>query len=375
MTAIYIHIPFCEHICYYCDFNKVFLEGQPVDKYVDLLIKEMEMVTEKQVMKPVETIFVGGGTPTTLTEAQLTRLCSAVQRLFPIAKEAEFSFEANPGDLSVSKLQVMKDHGVNRLSMGVQSFNNELLKKIGRIHTVDDVYQSVNNAKQVGFENVSIDLIFSLPGQTEADFEDTLTKALNLDLPHYSAYSLIIEPKTIFYNLMQKGKLLLPGEDAEANMYEMLMSTMEKHGRRQYEISNFAKPGFESRHNIVYWSNEHYFGFGAGAHGYVGETRYANYGPLKKYMQPLEKNELPIFQQKELTLKEKMEEEMFLGLRKVVGVDKAQFQAKFGQPLDTTFARAIEKTIEKGWLESMQGSIRLTRRGRFLGNNVFQEFL
>lgn len=375
MTAIYIHIPFCEHICYYCDFNKVFLEGQPVDKYVDLLIKEMEMVTEKQVMKPVETIFVGGGTPTTLTEAQLTRLCSAVQRLFPIAKEAEFSFEANPGDLSVSKLQVMKEHGVNRLSMGVQSFNNELLKKIGRIHTVDDVYQSVNNAKQVGFENVSIDLIFSLPGQTEADFEDTLTKALNLDLPHYSAYSLIIEPKTIFYNLMQKGKLLLPGEDAEANMYEMLMSTMEKHGRRQYEISNFAKPGFESRHNIVYWSNEHYFGFGAGAHGYVGETRYANYGPLKKYMQPLEKNELPIFQQKELTLKEKMEEEMFLGLRKVVGVDKAQFQAKFGQPLDTTFARAIEKTIEKGWLESTQGSIRLTRRGRFLGNNVFQEFL
>ncbi|MBC1456540.1 radical SAM family heme chaperone HemW [Listeria newyorkensis] len=375
MTAIYIHIPFCEHICYYCDFNKVFLEGQPVDKYVDLLIKEMEMVTAKQTLEPVETVFVGGGTPTTLTEAQLAKLCSAVQRLFPIAENAEFSFEANPGDLSLSKLQVMKDHGVNRLSMGVQSFNNDLLKKIGRIHTVDDVYQSVNNAKQVGFENVSIDLIFSLPGQTEADFEDTLTKALDLDLPHYSAYSLIIEPKTIFYNLMQKGKLLLPGEDAEANMYEKLMTTMENHGRKQYEISNFAKPGFESRHNIVYWSNEHYFGFGAGAHGYVGETRYANYGPLKKYMQPLEKNELPTFQQKELTLKEKMEEEMFLGLRKVAGVDKAHFEAKFGQALDTTFARAIDKTVEKGWLESTPESVRLTRRGRFLGNNVFQEFL
>ncbi|KGL43136.1 coproporphyrinogen III oxidase [Listeria newyorkensis] len=375
MTAIYIHIPFCEHICYYCDFNKVFLEGQPVDEYVDLLIKEMEMVTAKHTMEPVETVFVGGGTPTTLTEAQLAKLCSAVQRLFPIAENAEFSFEANPGDLSLSKLQVMKDHGVNRLSMGVQSFNNDLLKKIGRIHTVDDVYQSVNNAKQVGFENVSIDLIFSLPGQTEANFEDTLTKALDLDLPHYSAYSLIIEPKTIFYNLMQKGKLLLPGEDAEANMYEKLMTTMENHGRKQYEISNFAKPGFESRHNIVYWSNEHYFGFGAGAHGYVGETRYANYGPLKKYMQPLEKNELPTFQQKELTLKEKMEEEMFLGLRKVAGVDKAHFQAKFGQALDTTFARAIDKTIAKGWLESTPECVRLTRRGRFLGNNVFQEFL
>ncbi|MBC6307948.1 oxygen-independent coproporphyrinogen III oxidase [Listeria sp. FSL L7-1582] len=375
MTAIYIHIPFCEHICYYCDFNKVFLEGQPVDEYVDLLIKEMEMVTAKHAMEPVETVFVGGGTPTTLTEAQLVKLCSAVQHLFPLTEDAEFSFEANPGDLSLSKLQVMKDHGVNRLSMGVQSFNNELLKKIGRIHTVDDVYQSVNNAKQVGFENVSIDLIFSLPGQTEADFEDTLTKALNLDLPHYSAYSLIIEPKTIFYNLMRKGKLLLPGEDAEANMYEMLMSTMEERGRKQYEISNFAKLGFESRHNIVYWSNEHYFGFGAGAHGYIGETRYANYGPLKKYMQPLEKDELPTFQQKELTLKEKMEEEMFLGLRKVAGVDKAHFQAKFGQALDTTFARAIDKTVEKGWLESTPESVRLTRRGRFLGNNVFQEFL
>lgn len=375
MTAVYIHIPFCEHICYYCDFNKVFLEGQPVDEYVDLLIKEMEMVTEQHKMSPVETVFVGGGTPTTLNEAQLAKLCSAISRLFPMTENAEFSFEANPGDLSISKLQVMKDHGVNRLSMGVQSFNNELLKKIGRIHTVDDVYQSVNNAKQVGFENVSIDLIFSLPGQTEADFEDTLTKALDLDLPHYSAYSLIIEPKTIFYNLMQKGKLILPGEDAEANMYEKLMSTMEKHGRKQYEISNFAKPGYESRHNIVYWSNEHYFGFGAGAHGYIGETRYANYGPLKKYMQPLQNSQLPTFQQKELSLKEKMEEEMFLGLRKVAGVDKAHFQAKFGQSLDATFANAIDKTIEKGWLESTSESVRLTRRGRFLGNNVFQEFL
>ncbi|MBC2243614.1 oxygen-independent coproporphyrinogen III oxidase [Listeria booriae] len=375
MTAVYIHIPFCEHICYYCDFNKVFLEGQPVDEYVDLLIKEMEMVTKRHTMSPVETVFVGGGTPTTLTEAQLAKLCSAISRLFPMTENAEFSFEANPGDLSISKLQVMKDHGVNRLSMGVQSFNNELLKKIGRIHTVDDVYQSVNNAKQVGFENVSIDLIFSLPGQTEADFEDTLTKALDLDLPHYSAYSLIIEPKTIFYNLMQKGKLILPGEDAEANMYEKLMSTMEKHGRKQYEISNFAKPGYESRHNIVYWSNEHYFGFGAGAHGYIGETRYANYGPLKKYMQPLQNGDLPTFQQKELSLKEKMEEEMFLGLRKVAGVDKAHFQAKFGQSLDATFANAIDKTIEKGWLESTPERVRLTRRGRFLGNNVFQEFL
>ncbi|WP_271002732.1 radical SAM family heme chaperone HemW [Listeria seeligeri] len=374
-SAVYIHIPFCEHICYYCDFNKVFLEGQPVDEYVDLLIREMQITAMNKQMEPIDTVFVGGGTPTTLNEAQIAKLCTAIQEIFPMKEEVEFSFEANPGDLSVAKVQTMKDYGVNRISMGVQSFNNDLLKKIGRIHTVKDVYQSVENMRTVGFENVSIDLIFSLPGQTEADFQDTLNQALALDLPHYSAYSLIIEPKTIFYNLMQKGKLFLPGQDAEANMYDLLLVEMEKHGRKQYEISNFAKEGFESKHNITYWSNEHYYGFGAGAHGYIGNTRYSNFGPIKKYMEPLQENKLPVFQQKELTLKEKMEEEMFLGLRKVSGVSKAGFQRKFGQDLDATFQNAIQKTMAKGWLENNEENVALTRNGRFLGNNVFQEFL
>ncbi|WP_271001359.1 radical SAM family heme chaperone HemW [Listeria seeligeri] len=374
-SAVYIHIPFCEHICYYCDFNKVFLEGQPVDEYVDLLIKEMQITAANKQMEPIDTVFVGGGTPTTLNEAQIAKLCTAIQEIFPMKEEVEFSFEANPGDLSVAKVQTMKDYGVNRISMGVQSFNNDLLKKIGRIHTVKDVYQSVENMRTVGFENVSIDLIFSLPGQSEEDFQDTLNQALALDLPHYSAYSLIIEPKTIFYNLMQKGKLFLPGQDAEANMYDLLLVEMEKHGRKQYEISNFAKEGFESKHNITYWSNEHYYGFGAGAHGYIGNTRYSNFGPIKKYMEPLQENKLPIFQQKELTLKEKMEEEMFLGLRKVSGVSKAGFQRKFGQDLDATFQNAIQKTMAKGWLENNEENVALTRNGRFLGNNVFQEFL
>lgn len=374
-SAVYIHIPFCEHICYYCDFNKVFLEGQPVDEYVDLLIKEMQITAANKQMEPIDTVFVGGGTPTTLNEAQIAKLCTAIQEIFPMKEEVEFSFEANPGDLSVAKVQTMKDYGVNRISMGVQSFNNDLLKKIGRIHTVKDVYQSVENMRTVGFENVSIDLIFSLPGQTEADFQDTLNQASALDLPHYSAYSLIIEPKTIFYNLMQKGKLFLPGQDAEANMYDLLLVEMEKHGRKQYEISNFAKEGFESKHNITYWSNEHYYGFGAGAHGYIGNTRYSNFGPIKKYMEPLQENKLPVFQQKELTLKEKMEEEMFLGLRKVSGVSKARFQRKFGQDLDATFQNAIQKTMAKGWLENNEENVALTRNGRFLGNNVFQEFL
>ncbi|MHC5280384.1 radical SAM family heme chaperone HemW [Listeria kieliensis] len=374
-TAVYIHIPFCEHICYYCDFNKVFLEGQPVDQYVDLLIREMELRTEGQKLETIETVFVGGGTPTTLTPKQIERLCEAVRRIFPLSEDVEFTFESNPGDLSVEKLRVMKESGVNRLSMGVQSFNQELLKKIGRIHTVEDVYESIRNAETVGLENLSIDLIFSLPGQTEADFKDTLSKALALDLPHYSAYSLIIEPKTIFYNLMQKGELILPSQDAEANMYDYLMSEMEKAGKKQYEISNFAEPCFQSRHNLVYWSNDHYFGFGAGAHGYLQDTRYSNFGPLKQYMTPLEQGNLPVFQTKELSLKEEMEEEMFLGLRKVSGVSKTRFLEKFGKELEATFEQAIAVTSEKGWLDARTDSVKLTRAGRFLGNNVFREFL
>lgn len=373
--AVYIHIPFCEHICYYCDFNKVFLEGQPVDRYVDLLIKEMEMASESYEIEPISTVFVGGGTPTTLTEQQLERLCLAIHRILPLEADAEFSFEANPGDLSLSKIQVLKDHGVNRISMGVQSFNNDLLKKIGRIHTAEDIYQSIRNLQKIGFENVSIDLIFSLPTQTYTDFKDTLTKALALDLPHYSAYSLIIEPKTIFYNLMQKGQLILPKQEVEASMYDTLMNDMEKNGLSQYEISNFAKPGYESKHNIVYWSNEHYYGFGAGAHGYLSDQRYSNFGPLKKYMEPLEKGKLPTFQTRQLPLQEQMEEEMFLGLRKVKGVSKAHFSQKFGYSMNTIFSHAIEKTVAEGLLYENSDRIALTREGRFLGNNVFQEFI
>ncbi|WP_163653040.1 radical SAM family heme chaperone HemW [Listeria sp. PSOL-1] len=375
MTAVYIHIPFCEHICYYCDFNKVFLEGQPVDEYVDLLITEMELATKNRVLSPVQTVFVGGGTPTTLNERQIVKLCSAIRRIFPLTVDVEFSFEANPGDLSIEKLTTMKAQGVNRLSIGVQSFNNDLLKQIGRVHKVKDVYQSIEHAKKVGFDNISIDLIFGLPKQTEVDFQNTLQKALALDLPHYSAYSLIVEPKTIFYNLMQKGTLILPSQEAEASMYDYLMETMERHGKKQYEISNFAKPGYESRHNLVYWSNEHYFGFGAGAHGYLEDMRYSNHGPLRRYMEPLKTLQLPTFETKQLSLKEEMEEEVFLGLRKVSGVNKIHFLHKFGKPMDQVFQEAIEKTSGQGLLINDHEHIALTRKGRFLGNNVFREFL
>ncbi len=372
VKSAYIHIPFCEHICHYCDFNKVFLEGQPVNEYLNRLGNEMEQRVFSH--DKLDTIFVGGGTPTSLDAKQLDVLCESITTHLPF-EQGEFTFEANPGDLTEDKLRVLKDHGVNRLSFGVQSFNDDLLKGIGRTHKSKDVYTSIENAQKVGFTNISIDLIYSLPRQTEEDFRDTLTKALDLDLPHYSAYSLIVEPKTVFYNLMRKGKLSLPSQDQEAAMYEILIGTMEKYGINQYEISNFAKPGFESKHNLVYWDNNEYYGLGAGAHGYINGVRYSNYGPLKKYMDPISEGSLPTIQEHQVTKAEMMEEEMFLGLRKVEGVSKSIFQQKFGSTIESVFGPSIEEMEKRKLLSVNEELVALTKQGRFLGNEVFQSFL
>jgi putative oxygen-independent coproporphyrinogen III oxidase len=369
--SAYIHIPFCEHICHYCDFNKVFLEGQPVDEYLMRLGEEMKLRRQEGQL---DTIFVGGGTPTSLDARQLAYLCEKINEHLPFSG-GEFTFEANPGDLGEEKLKVLKDHGVNRLSFGVQSFNDDLLKSIGRTHKSEDVYTSVKAAEKVGFDNISIDLIYSLPKQTEEDFKDTLTKALDLDLPHYSAYSLIVEPKTVFYNLMRKGKLSLPSQEQEAAMYDVLIQTMERYGIHQYEISNFAKEGFESLHNLVYWDNEEYVGLGAGAHGYINGVRYSNHGPLKKYMEPVSLGEVPTIQSHDVTKGEMMEEEMFLGLRKTAGVSRKRFEEKFGAAVESIFPDALEEMTGKGLLEVEGDRIRLTKQGRFLGNEVFQSFL
>lgn len=375
IKAAYLHIPFCEHICHYCDFNKVFLKGQPVDEYLRALDQEMKRTLSQYPTNNLDTIFVGGGTPTSLNEQQLERFCENINKNLPKSEELEFTFEANPGDLTKAKLQILKDAGVNRISLGVQTFNEELLQKIGRVHRKKDVYQSIENAKTVGFQNISIDLIFSLPTQTLADFKESLTEAFSLDVSHYSAYSLIIEPKTVFYNLMKKGKLPTPGEDLEAFMYELLMEEMKKKGFRQYEISNFSKPGFESKHNLTYWNNDYYYGFGAGAHSYLNGLRRSNSGPLKKYIDQINNGVLPVFEEHEVTKAEQMEEEMFLGLRKAEGVSIPDFTRKFGKDPLQLFNSEIEDLVGKQWLEVNENNIYLTKRGRLLGNEVFQSFL
>lgn len=373
--SAYLHIPFCEHICYYCDFNKVFLEGQPVDEYIEMLLREIQLGLAQQPITEAKTIYIGGGTPTSLSAKQLDCLLAGVTEYFPMETVKEFTIEANPGDLTKEKLQVMKNYDIDRLSMGVQTFDNRLLKKIGRKHSAEDVYQTIELLRKEQFDNVSIDLIYALPGQSLESFRDTLKRALDLDLPHYSMYSLILENKTMFMNWVRQGRIELPDQEVESQMFEEAIEQMEKHGRHQYEISNFALSGKESQHNLIYWNNENYFGFGAGASGYLGDRRYKNYGPIQHYLKPLRENKLPAYEEEFLTKQNQMEEEMFLGLRKIAGISKRVFKEKFGVDFQTVYGAVLPELKQKGWLSEEEDAIRLTDTGLFIGNEVFEKFL
>lgn len=376
MRGMYIHIPFCHQICHYCDFNKVFFKNQPVDEYIESIGNELTiMANEGHSFAGLETVFLGGGTPTSLSERQLDRLLEIIHQHVDVKALREFSTEANPDELTRGKLSVLKNGGVGRLSIGVQSFDEQLLRRIGRTHSADTPTKVIRDAREIGFENISIDLIYGLPEQSVQQWEDTLDKALSLELPHYSGYSLIVEPKTVFYNLMNKGKLPLPGEDIEAEMFSMLIDRMAKAGRRQYEISNFALPGNESIHNLIYWDNDEYAGIGAGAHGYLKGRRYANFGPLRKYMESMDAGSRPVMESNEVTTAEAMEEEMFLGLRKSEGVSLQSFKSKFGKSLTEEYGIVLGELSGKGLISESEGSIKLTRKGVFRGNEVFQQFL
>ncbi|TDO13287.1 oxygen-independent coproporphyrinogen-3 oxidase [Bacillus subtilis] len=376
MKSAYIHIPFCEHICHYCDFNKYFIQSQPVDEYLNALEQEMINTIAKTGQPDIKTIFIGGGTPTSLSEEQLKKLMDTIIRVLkPSSALSEFAVEANPDDLSAGKLKILKEAGVNRLSFGVQTFEDDLLEKIGRVHKQKDVFASFERAREIGFDNISLDLMFGLPGQTLKHLDHSLNTALSLDAEHYSVYSLIVEPKTVFYNLMQKGRLHLPPQEQEAEMYEMVMSRMEAHGIHQYEISNFAKAGMESKHNLTYWSNEEYFGFGAGAHGYISGTRTVNVGPVKHYIDLIAEKGFPYRDTHEVTIEEQIEEEMFLGLRKTAGVSKKRFAEKYGRSLDELFPSVLKDLAEKGLIHNSESAVCLTHQGKLLGNEVFGAFL
>lgn len=375
MISAYIHIPFCEQLCYYCDFNKVFLQNQPVDHYLTSLEHEMELMKQRTGESELKTVYIGGGTPTALTPMQLDQLCQSVQRHFTIAPNAEWTVEANPGDLTAEKLNILRQYGVNRISMGVQSFDDALLKKIGRNHTAKEVYSTMRQIEKSGFENVTIDLMYALPGQSYEQWMDSVQQALSLGLPHLSMYSLILENQTVFANLARQGKLILPSDEEEVRMFESAKFQLAEQGLNQYEISNFSKPGFESQHNLMYWNNEHYFGFGAGASGYLGSWRYRNKGPIQHYMADVDHDRLPMIETEKLTVHNQMEEHLFLGLRKMAGVTNESFRQHFDCSLWEVYGEVIDQLVSQELLIKEAEGIRLTEKGLLFGNDVFAAFL
>ena len=369
-SSAYVHIPFCTQICYYCDFSKVFIKNQPVDAYLEHLIQE----TRSYEIGKLRTLYIGGGTPTALSAQQLAYLLTELPKVMDLSEVEEFTIEANPGDLDPDKIAVLKDSQVNRVSLGVQTFDNKMLKRIGRSHQEQDIYDNIRHLKQAGFDNISIDLIYALPGQTMDQVKENVAKAIDLDIPHMSLYSLILENHTVFMNRMRRGKLPLPKEELEAEMFEYIIEELEKAGFEHYEISNFSKPGFESRHNLVYWDNAEYYGLGAGASGYVDGIRYKNHGPIRHYLEAIEAGKARITEE-HLTLEEKMEEELFLGLRKKSGVSKARFEEKFGVSFDQRYGQVVASLTEQGLLVPDDKQVRMTKRGLFLGDTVAEKFI
>ena len=369
-SSAYVHIPFCTQICYYCDFSKVFIKNQPVDAYLEHFIQE----TRSYEIGKLRTLYIGGGTPTALSAQQLAYLLTELHKVMDLSEVEEFTIEANPGDLDPDKIAVLKNSQVNRVSLGVQTFDNKMLKKIGRSHQEQDIYGNIRHLKQAGFDNISIDLIYALPGQTMDQVKENVAKAIDLDIPHMSLYSLILENHTVFMNRMRRGKLPLPKEELEAEMFEYIIEELEKAGFEHYEISNFSKPGFESRHNLVYWDNAEYYGLGAGASGYVDGIRYKNHGPIRHYLEAVEADKARITEE-HLTLEEKMEEELFLGLRKKTGVSKARFEEKFGVSFDQRYGQVVASLTEQGLLVPDDKQVRMTKRGLFLGDTVAEKFI
>ncbi|MEZ7620397.1 radical SAM family heme chaperone HemW [Streptococcus sp. 27098_8_23] len=369
-TSAYVHIPFCTQICYYCDFSKVFIKNQPVDSYLEHLLEEFRSYD----IQKLSTLYIGGGTPTALSASQLEVLLDGLTKHLDLSVLEELTIEANPGDLDADKIAVLKNSPVNRVSLGVQTFDNKMLKKIGRSHLEKDIYENIDRLKLAGFDNISIDLIYALPGQTMDQVKENVAKAISLDIPHMSLYSLILENHTVFMNRMRRGKLPLPKEELEAEMFEYIIAELERAGFEHYEISNFSKLGFESRHNLMYWDNAEYYGIGAGASGYVNGVRYKNHGPIRHYLNAVEAGNARITEE-HLSQREQMEEEMFLGLRKKSGVSMARFEEKFGQSFDGLYGEIIRDLVQQGLMQIDGDRVRMTKRGLFLGDTVAERFI
>lgn len=373
--GLYIHIPFCKQKCLYCDFPSYSHLESLYESYIDALCRE---ITGQGVLfssYQVDTIYIGGGTPSVLPAALLLKVIGALKESFTITSDAEISMEANPGTVNNNMLTALRSHGVNRISFGVQSFSDTLLQEVGRIHTGDDGIHAVRTAQQAGFSNINIDLMYGLPVQTLKDFQKSLRLAYELAIPHISVYGLKVEEETPFANRLASGKLPLPSEEEEEAMYDETVEYLTLSGYQRYEISNYALPGFSCRHNLKYWNYSSYLGIGAAAHSFINGERLANYRDVRTYLKCVNSGQSPV-EVKEIPEEPiQMAEFCFLGLRTAAGISSDTFYQFFGKSLQQMFGKSLASLEAKGLICMENQSVKLTPLGMKYGNSVFQAFL
>lgn len=379
-VSLYLHIPFCHTRCHYCDFNTYAGILPMREPYVQALLLEIELagtLAQHTNGKPrrARTIFFGGGTPSLLSVEQITRLLNACRNAFAVDEDAEVTLEANPGTLNQEHLQGLRAAGVNRLSMGAQSFDAELLHILGRIHSPEEIRQALHNARAAGFTSLNLDLMFGLPMQTMQHWRETLDQALDLGPEHLSLYSLIIEEGTPFYTWTQEGHIIPGDEDLCADMYEYADELLQAAGYENYEISNWALPGHQCRHNLTYWHNLPYLGMGAGAYSYFGGKRFSNVRPPLEYIRLLKAHQRPEAESETVGRAQEMSETAFLGLRTAMGIHLPTFEQRFGESFAQFVGDRLHVVAEAGLLEQTHDWLRLSKRGRLLGNEVFLRLL
>lgn len=372
--SLYIHIPFCAQKCLYCDFPSFARKDHLRKTYIEALNKEIISLREKHNNLEINTIFIGGGTPSVLEADELECLLKEVAKL-NMAKDIEYSMECNPGNLTEEKLEVMKKYGVNRISMGLQAKQDNLLKGLGRIHNYKTFKENFLLAKKVGFNNINVDLMFGLPNQRLNEWEETLREIISLDPAHISTYSLIIEEGTAFYNLYENDKLKLPTEEEERKMYHLAKKILEENGFNQYEISNYAKEGKECRHNLAYWNMDNWIGVGSAAASYINGKRIKNISSVEEYINSINEKGEAVEEIITNSKNDNMEEFMFMGLRKINGIDENEFKKRFSMNINDVYGEILNKYIDEGLLIRDSGMIFLSEKGIEISNIIMADFL
>ena len=385
-VGLYIHIPFCKQKCQYCDFNSYAGKENLIETYMKWVEFELKGVGEGNRVDyennlddliVVKSIYIGGGTPSFIDSKYIEKIMEIVKECYIIDSNAEITIEVNPGTVSKKKLETYLNSGINRISIGLQSTHNEILSKLGRVHSYEEFLYTYNLARNVGFKNINVDLMLGLPNQSLNDLQESINEVINLEPEHISVYSLIIENGTPFYEKLKKQEITLPSDGLERKMYWETKRKLEKAGYTHYEISNFAKPGFESKHNLSCWNQEEYIGIGSSAHSYTNNVRYSNIDSIEDYIRNYENgNEIDNFVFHEKQNKEsKMKEFMMLGLRKIQGIHIQDFKNKFGENPIYLYKKELEKLVNEELLEIDGDVIKLTNKGIDLANLVWEEFV